>query len=226
MADRGDGATNSAPHETIPDERPQRRREYSGAGSTLGLAALIIAAVAFGIWFFELRQDGGGSSTSVPGMGIIDLPDALNPTGKSPAAREGRAAPNFTLPTLDGPALTLSGLRGKTVLVNFWASWCGPCRGETPDLQSLAEKTATAGKFTVIGVNQQEPLDTAASFTSEFGVTYPILLDRDGQVSTGYRIGRGLPVSVLVGPDGVVERIYLGRISEDDLAALVAEYAS
>lgn len=207
----------------LPDERPQRRREYSGAGSTLGVAALIILVVALGIWWFEVRGGDGGDSATSPGIGVIDLPASQNPTGRPPSAETGRAAPNFRLASLDGADLTLTDFRGRWVLVNFWASWCGPCRGETPDLQALYERASGRG-VVVLGVNQQEPLETARGFAREFGVTYPVILDRSGVVSAAYRVGRGLPVSFLVDPDGVITRIYLGRVTAEELARLETEY--
>jgi len=209
--------------ETLPDERPQRRREYSGPGSTLGLAALIVLVVGAAIWYFEFRGGDGSSAgaDTTPGMGIVALDDALNPTGRSPAAREGRAAPDFRLPGLKEDVVTLSGFRGRFVLVNFWASWCGPCRDETPDLQSFHEHNADDG-LVILGVNQQEQRSAAASFVEEFGVTYPIALDTSGEVSAAYGVGRGMPISFLVTPAGVVEKVYFGRLSEAQLAEIEA----
>ncbi len=208
--------------ETIPDERPQRRREYSGPGSTLGVAALVILLVGLGVWYFEVRGDGGAGGTGA-GLGVVNLPAAANPTGKSPAAIEGRAAPDFRLAALDGSTAALTSFRGKFVLLNFWASWCGPCRGETPDLQALQAR-AGGDHFTVIGVNQQESPGDARAFASEFGVTYPVLLDRAGDVSTAYGVDRGLPVSFLVGPDGVIRKVFLGRVSAQALHDIETGY--
>jgi peroxiredoxin len=205
--------------DTLPDERPQRRREYTGASSTLGVAALIAVTVGLAIWFFEFR--GGSTAGSVEdGFGAIALADSLNPTGRPPAAELGRAAPDFRLPTLGGDVRTLSSLRGKTVLLNFWASWCGPCRGETPDLQAFFERLGSNKNLVVVGVNQQETESDAKAFTEQFGVTYPILLDRSGSVAEVYHTGRGLPISMLVNPQGVIIRVFLGRLSADDFAQI------
>jgi peroxiredoxin len=206
--------------EPLPDERPQRRREYSGAASTLGVAALIVLAVGISIWFFEFRTGGSAGGHGADGYGIIDLPAGANTTGKSPAAEIGRAAPNFKLASIDGTATTLDAFRGKYVLVNFWANWCSPCRKEAPDLEALSA-TATNG-LVVLGVNQQEDRNTASSFADEFNVTYPLVLDTDGDVSQAYRVGHGLPNSFLVDPNGVVTRIYYGALSQDELAKLQA----
>jgi len=205
--------------ERAPDERPQRRREYSGAASTLGVAALLVLIVGVGIWWFELRGDDGPGSAGGP-LGIVALPDALNPTGRAAAADPGRAAPNFKLASVDGSSTpALVDYRGRWVLINFWASWCGPCRQETPDLQRLHEAQGPSG-LVILGVNQQERRETADAFVSEFNVTYPILLDSDGAVNSAYRVGRGMPISVLVDASGIVRRVFFGRIDEDMLASI------
>ncbi len=213
----------------LPDERPTRRREYSGASSTLGVAALIVIVVGAALWFLEFRDNGSSSGGGTPGLGIVALPAQLNPTGKAAAAQEGRAAPNFKLRSPDGADVQLSDYRGDYVLVNFWASWCGPCRGETPDLQALYEgskpNAGNAG-LVVLGVNQQEEPATARNFTAEFSVTYPILLDRSGEVSDAYRVGRGLPMSFLLNPDGVIEQIYYGRLAPDVLTSVATHVRS
>lgn len=203
----------------LPDERPQRRREYSGAGSTLGVAMLVVLLVGLAIWWFELRGGVGEGAATREGLGIVPLAEAQNTTGKPPAAQEGRVAPNFRLEAPDGTVHVLTEFRGSPVLVNFWASWCGPCRGETPDLQSFSE--AHPG-VKVLGVNQQESAATAKDFLEQFGVTYPVVLDSSGEVSSAYRIDRGLPVSLLLDREGVVQKIYYGRLKEEHLAEVAS----
>ncbi|MEO9254959.1 MAG: TlpA disulfide reductase family protein [Tepidiformaceae bacterium] len=208
----------------LPDERPQRRREYSGAGSTLGIAMLIVIVVGVSLWFFEFRDNGSSGGTDSNGFGVVSLPAGSNRTGKSAAAEVGRAAPDFKLQMPDGSATSLDAYRGKYVLVNFWASWCGPCRSETPDLQRLytGNSDKTPG-IVVLGVNQQEDVGTAAGFLKEFGLSYPVVLDRSGSVSEAYRASSGLPISFLVDPTGVIQQIYRGRISVDDLSKLTQD---
>jgi cytochrome c biogenesis protein CcmG, thiol:disulfide interchange protein DsbE len=204
--------------EQLPEDHPQRRREYSGPGSTLGVAALVVIVVGAALWWFEFRDtSGSGRGDDGDSRGIVALLESMNPTGQSPAAREGRAAPNFLLDALEGEPISLSDLRGRYVLVNFWASWCGPCRGETPDLQDFHVRTLNKN-ITVVGVNQQEDVGTARRFVEEFAVDYPILFDFSGEVSAAYAVGvGGLPRTFLVNPEGVVERVYLGRITDEQL---------
>ena len=209
-----------------PDERPQRRREYSGALSTLGLAALVILVVGGLVWWFEFRGNDEADGVSSEGMGLVPLAEELNPTGRAPAGDRGRAAPDFRLPTPDGSeALQLSDYRGRYVLLNFWADWCAPCRGEAPDLQALAERTGDKG-LVVLGVNQQEDIETVNRFIDDFSITYPIVLDRDGDVSVAYRVGSGLPISMLVDPEGVIVRVIIGALTEEDITSIEAEATS
>ena len=205
----------------LPDERPQRRREYSGPGSTLGLAALVVIVVGVGIWYFEFRGSAASSGVNDSGLGIIDLPSALNPTDEAPAARGGRAAPNFELAALDETVARLADYRGKYVLVNFWASWCPPCREETPDLQSFYEHNRET--LMILGVNQQERPEAVSLFVNDYGVTYPVLLDSSGEVSQAYGVGRGMPITYVVAPDGVIEKVYFGRLTEDNFAEIEAK---
>lgn len=205
-----------------PDERPTQQREYSGPGSTLGLAALIVLVIGALFWFYELR----GDSTSVAaedGIGIISLSAELNPTNDSPAARVGRVAPNFRLSAPSGDTIELTEFRGRYVLVNFWATWCGPCRGETPDLQKFFSEHAVNG-FSIIGVNQQESAELAADFAANFEVTYSIALDLTGVVSTAYQVSTGLPITFLLDPEGVILDIVIGRISNTKLAEYAETY--
>lgn len=202
--------------EGIPDERPWRRREYSSAHSTLGVAALVVIVVGVAIWFLEFRGDSGETLDNGE-YGIIALPDNLNPTGEKPVAEVGRAAPNFILPGLDGSDSTLAGYRGKPVLINFWASWCGPCRGEAPELQALSDE----GELVVIGVNQQETQAAAEKFRDEFALTFPLVLDTSGEVAAAYRVP-GLPVSVLIDADGVIVNMYRSKVIGDDVRADLA----
>lgn len=206
----------------FPDERPQRRREYSGPVSTLGAAALVIFSVGLLLWYFQFRgSEGSGVAEEGGRYGLVALPPELS-GGEDPAVREGRIAPDFLLPTLDGGEARLSDFRGRWVLVNLWASWCGPCRAEAPALQELYSSRET-DDFVVLGVNIQETDDAARRFVQEFAVTYPILLDRSGEVSALYLLA-GPPNTYVIDPDGRIVRIHLGQVRAEDLEAWAAEF--
>jgi cytochrome c biogenesis protein CcmG, thiol:disulfide interchange protein DsbE len=138
-------------------------------------------------------------------------PDSDTDAGLSVAPRKGFLAPDFTLSLLDGDEIRLSDLRGQPVLINFWASWCRPCRAEMPELQAAASQHADVG-LVVLGVNQLEPLSDVSSFVQELALTFPIPLDMEGKVSAAYQV-RGLPTSFFVDAEGVIRDAFTGPLS-------------
>ena len=140
------------------------------------------------------------------------VPSAVGaPLSSSPSPREGFLAPDFTLDTLDGNKVTLSELRGQIVVVNFWATWCLPCRAETPALEKSYAQYKDSG-VVILGVNltNQDVVSEVESFVQEFKLTYPILLDREGSISnTLYQI-RGLPTTFFVSREGIIRTVVVG----------------
>jgi thiol-disulfide isomerase/thioredoxin len=127
------------------------------------------------------------------------------------APRKGFLAPDFALTTLDGKTVQMSDLRGQPVLINFWASWCGPCRVEMPHIQAAFETHSDAGLI-VLAVNQMESPRTVAQFADEFGLGFLIPLDSDGTVSAGYQ-ARALPTSYFVDADGIIRDAFVGPMT-------------
>lgn len=131
--------------------------------------------------------------------------------------RRGDPAPAFTAVSLDDRApVSLSDYLGETLLVNLWATWCHPCRTETPYLQSVYERYRDRG-LRILGVSVDLSADSAAvvHFVEEFGVTYDIALD-PGAVSRDVFHARGLPTSVVIDRDGAVAFSWIGPIPEGD----------
>lgn len=124
------------------------------------------------------------------------------------APQAGFVAPDFTLDTLDGGAITLSDLRGQAVLVNFWASWCPPCRAEMPAIQRVYERYRDQG-FTILAVDLQESDRQVTAFSSSLGLTFPILMDRDGSVFNRYQV-KALPSTFFVDRQGVIRDVAVG----------------
>lgn len=130
--------------------------------------------------------------------------------GENIGLQKGQIAPNFELETLDGETVSLADQRGEKVIVNFWASWCGPCRAEMPDMQKFHEEYDA----TILAVNMlsTEPgEEQVQNFLDEFGVTFTALLD-DDRVSSLYNIS-GLPTSYFINSKGEVHNIAVGPIN-------------
>ncbi len=127
-----------------------------------------------------------------------------------PNPREGFSAPDFTLDLLDGGQLRLSDLRGQSVVINFWASWCPPCRAEMPAIEKVYQAYKDRG-LVVLAVNTtfQDNEAAAAAFVREFGLTFLIPLDRDGSVSQRYQL-RGLPSTFFVDRNGIIRSVVIG----------------
>ncbi|MGI9627653.1 MAG: TlpA family protein disulfide reductase [Longimicrobiales bacterium] len=128
----------------------------------------------------------------------------------------GDPVPAFTAERLGGGQKSLQDYQGKTLLVNLWATWCGPCRTETPYLQSLFEDYQAEG-LEVVGISIDEPSDRGAvsEFVREMGVSYDILLDPDRASEKVFR-ARGLPNSILIDAEGKVVFSWLGPVEEGD----------
>jgi len=117
-------------------------------------------------------------------------------------------APDFTLHAADGRNVRLEELRGQVVLVNFWATWCGPCREEMPKLDALYAKYHKSG-FVLLGVNIDDDPHTAVATAQKLGVSFPVLLDTDKQVSKLYQLAT-MPSTVVIDRDGRVRFLHRG----------------
>jgi peroxiredoxin len=123
-------------------------------------------------------------------------------------------APDFTLKTLDGNNARLKEYRGQVVLINFWASWCGPCRQEMPLLEKIDKRYRDAG-FTVLGVNVEGKAGPAKEVATKAGVTFPVLVDDGQKVSQMYAL-ESMPSSVVVDRDGVIRYVHRGYKPGDE----------
>ena len=131
-------------------------------------------------------------------------------------------APSFAGDTLTGLALTLEDLRGNPVVVNFWATWCVPCRVEMPELQRLHEQFPDV---TILGVNLAEQPGVVQRWVDEFGLTFPIVLDREAIIATRYQV-RVQPSTFVISPEGIISRIYYGPVTAQQLDSVLSEYGS
>ena len=134
----------------------------------------------------------------------------------------GQPAPDFALANARAPerAVRLSDFRGRPVVLNWFATWCGPCRAEIPDFQAAYE--ALGGAVVFLGVNLEESAGDAAGMLDEFGATYPALLDAEGDVALHYRLP-GMPTTFFIDADGVLRAWGAGLIVEETLVAELAK---
>lgn len=130
--------------------------------------------------------------------------------GKIPAPRQDFLAPDFTLTDASGQEVRLSDLRGRPVLVNIWASWCGPCRAEMPAMQRLYQEYLDRG-FEILAVNStsQDSPENALAFAKDLGLTFPILFDVQGEVARLYK-AQALPTSFFIDPEGIIQEVVVG----------------
>jgi peroxiredoxin len=148
---------------------------------------------------------GGGLALIASRLGSTSLPTDV-----------GQRAPDLSLETLDGKMVRLADLRGQVVLLNFWATWCAPCRAEMPEIQSAYDANRARG-FEVLAINLQERPEEIRPFLAELGLSFPVLLDRDGVVSRQY-LARALPASYLIDREGIIRYGRIGTLSHDALA--------
>jgi cytochrome c biogenesis protein CcmG, thiol:disulfide interchange protein DsbE len=208
---------------------PERRRQYdaslsgagggvaAGDGTRRGLSprernfALIGALVAIAlvglIWVLTEREGG------VAGQAMPEL---------------NRAAPDFSLPSLAGESISLADYQGQVVLLNFWGTWCEPCKRELPALEQAHQRYGDQG-LAVIGVNltddelaQGRDEAIIQAFLDQFGVTYPTALDIEGDVTNAYRVFP-LPTSFFIDGEGRIRYVHIGELTFDDVTARFLE---
>lgn len=165
--------------------------------------ALLIGALAV----IVLLAGCGGTPAAPPasvlpsGAATIAIASKLLADSGQPAIPEqGQAAPDFEYTLADGTTHTLSQLRGKKVLLNFWATWCGPCRVEMPDLQQILGERSDV---VVLGINKAQELDQIGPFAAELKVTFPLIANPDGDIAERYA-AQLLPTSYFINSDGTI----------------------
>lgn len=174
-----------------PENTASKPRRGLSLGSIVLIAGILLTAVVFGIALARQNQ-------TQPQSG---------------------PAPDFTLTTLDGDTIRLSDLRGKVVVINFWASWCGPCRVEAPALQKVYERYRDRG-VEFLGVAWTDTERGARAFIAEFNQTYPNGLDLGTKLAELYRI-QGVPETFIVNQNGQIVQFIMQPITEQSLSAIL-----
>ncbi len=150
-----------------------------------------------------------GLRTTVPGTSLLGAILVIFTVSTLAASSlEGQVAPDFVLRSATGENLRLSEYRGDVVLINFWATWCGPCRQEMPLLDDLYGRYQRVG-FNLLGINIDEDSRRAMQMVQELGVNFPVLFDENKEVSKLYEV-EAMPVTILVDREGIVRHVHHG----------------
>ena len=190
------------------------------------LALAVLVALGVGSYLFLSSSDSGDRRPGgTQGNGVIGAPTAHPNTGMidSNRPKEGELAPDFALVDARDPGRVrkLSEFRGKAVILNWYASWCEPCKNEIPSFQKAVD--SLGGQLEVLGVNYLEDREKAVGILDKLGATYPAVLDSTAVVADHYRVSRGLPVTFFVDRNGVLQAFKTGEIKKDELGAYLAK---
>ena len=175
------------------------------------------------------RRRGRPARSIALGLGIVlaglvlvlaTRPAASTRVADSPLV--GRPAPEVTAETIDGGTYRLASERGRWVLVNFFATWCVPCRTEHPELIRFARRHAATGDLNVVGIVYDDSVDAVRSFRDAEGGDWPMLVDPDGKIALNFGVA-GVPESYLIAPSGIIAARIVGGVRADALEELLGQ---
>lgn len=181
------------------------------------VAALIIGAMV--VVMVKSKLDKPGSIVlSADQQAAMEAMDAL------PGLKKGETPPDFELTTLAGETVRLSEMKGTKVILNFWGSWCPPCKAEMPHMQKYYKKNADKDNVEILAVNltsgEKKGLPAVEQFVKAYNLTFPIPLDETGELAQQYLVSI-IPTTYFIGTDGVVANRYVGPMDEKTLKYLV-----
>jgi cytochrome c biogenesis protein CcmG, thiol:disulfide interchange protein DsbE len=187
-----------------PFDASGAKRAFAASPTRAGVRALLwalVVAMAIG-WLF-------------PGGGLENLRSLIGPNPRPFVPEIGRPAPPLRLPVAGGGDADLVAFRGKVVIINFWATWCIPCRAEMPAIERSYQAHRWRG-FEVLGVDVQERESDVVVFLKDVGVTFPSAIDRTGEVVLAYR-ANALPTTVFIDREGIVRDVHVGPLTAEML---------
>ncbi|MCD6291139.1 MAG: TlpA family protein disulfide reductase [Anaerolineae bacterium] len=200
-------------HTTKTAKRKESSRSSSPRTIALGIAgiaALLIIIAIIDLWFHHKSATIAAHAST---QTVTIARGAVVPGAGSPAV--GHPAPDFEVIYPDGRHERLSDLKGRPVIINFWATWCPPCRAEMPELVQTYEDHK-ADQLVILGVDMQDPPQMVAAFVSQMGVSFPILIDSSGQIARAYQV-RNLPSSIFVNREGIITARWIGLLRPEVL---------
>ncbi|MEK7693023.1 MAG: TlpA disulfide reductase family protein [Chloroflexota bacterium] len=187
-----------------------RWRPTPGALRNIVATVLVGVAIAALVWVFD--RPGAANSQSVTVTAAA--------TGAAP--KVGKPAPDFELTMIDGTKARLSDFKGRPVWINFWASWCPPCRAENPDIQDLYNAHKDADGLVLLAPAIGEGRDSVAGYMQRADLQYPVGTDSDTQIAANYRV-LGIPTHIFVDRDGIIREIRVGAISKKTMEKKLAQ---
>ncbi|MBL7496035.1 TlpA family protein disulfide reductase [Frankia sp. CNm7] len=197
------------------------RRRRGSAGAARGVAGpgrrFALPALALAVGLALTGCSGGSDAVDATGGGNFGFVQQA-PGQDYAAPGDRKAAPALSGKTLTDEDLDVASLRGKVVVINFWASWCAPCRAETPALVKLAGERP---EIAFVGVNSRDDVSPARAFVRTFGVTFPSLFDEVGKLTAHWPISVGLPSTVVLDPEGRIAARFTGGVTEAELAPVL-----
>ena len=200
----------------LPPEGGEAAQVPGGPGSLRGRVArslvvtlALCAAAGALVWTFGRAPEAEGSQAIT-----------LSATAKGPAPRLESVAPDFQLTGLDGELIDLQSFRGQPVWITFWASWCPPCRAESPEIVAAYERHAASG-LVILAIDVGEDPGTVTGYVEKAGLPFLIALDRSTEVAAQYRV-RGLPTHYFVDADGIVRDMKIGPMGEKEIERRLA----
>lgn len=173
----------------------------------------IIVLIGLALWGFTSVQGNNSASNATSSNQAQELTVGLE---------VGNLAPDFELQTLEGKSITLSSLKGKKVILNFWASWCPPCRQEMPDMEKFYKENNN-GEIEILAVNltdAEKSRSDVPTFMNANSITFPVVLDEKGKVSQLYNVS-SIPASFIIDSKGVIQKKLVGPMTYESMKSML-----